>query len=80
MKVKKFNELNEGGHLIDAEPDENFNGLKERMQEDIEQRLYEISFDLEDYTTNVEGQIKFDGVITSEYGDYNYTLTIKRTV
>jgi hypothetical protein len=63
---------------LEADDVQRFDELVEQMKEDIEQRLYEICFNLDDYTINISSQLKLTDVITTEYGDYSYELIIKR--
>jgi hypothetical protein len=65
---------------FEQEDIEYYNEIKSRIQNSIEYSLYEASGDMDDYTINVAGEIDIIGVITSDYGDYEYSIKIKRTI
>ena len=75
--IRKFNEnvvpsqLNEGSMAMQE--------IKNRIDDGIAGVIYNYSSDLEDYTINESGQLKLMDTVTTEYGIYDYVITITRT-
>ena len=78
----KFNQINENDDLMKSHLDDEgiqyYTDLKYDIQNTLEFSLYEMSASMEEYTQNVEGEIKLSGDISSEFGEYEYTISIKR--
>lgn len=75
MKIKRFNE--EVSHL-DDETSERLDGFREALESDIAGTISDLSSALEEYTTNVSSQIKVNGIVPTDQGEFEFVLTIKR--
>jgi hypothetical protein len=81
MKIKKFNEELDNELMkshLDDDAISHYTELKDEIQNGLEFSLYELSANMEEYTQGAEGEIKLSGDINSEFGDYEYVISIKR--
>jgi hypothetical protein len=80
--LKKFNENNDEFDMSSSHLDDdsihNYKEVKENIKRNIENLLYDISGDLEDFTIAVSGQIDISDTLNTDYGDYKYEMKITR--